>query len=186
VTVPDPIEVLLKEHEIIMGRIADLRRAVGDLESRSADAVGDALPALRSVGEMMATTLHLHAKKEDEALFPALEAVFGAGAGPTVVMREEHRAIHAQAELFRKTLHELHEVEHPEIVRQGAGLRDLAAKGGGAAELKEAGSEIIRLLDAHFGKEEMVLFPMARSLLRPEALRLVMDRMEEIEAEGRR
>jgi len=182
----DPIDVLLQEHEVIMGRIADLRRAVRDLETRGGDAVGEALPALRSVGEMMATTLHLHARKEDEALFPALEVVFGSEMGPTAVMRQEHRAIHAQADLFRKTLHELHEVEHPAIVRQGAELRDLAARGGGVAELKEAGAEIIRLLDAHFGKEEMVLFPMARNLLQPDVLRRVMERMEEIEADVRR
>ncbi len=182
----NPIDVLLKEHEIIMERVADLRRAVRDLKIRGDDVVDEALPALRSVGEMMATTLLLHARKEDEALFPALEAVFGTEMGPTAVMRQEHRAIHAQADLFRKTIRELHEVEHPAIVQQGAELRDLAARGGGAVQLEEAGSEIIRLLDSHFGKEEMVLFPMARNLLQPEALRQVMERMEEIEAEARR
>ena len=182
----NPIDVLLHEHEVIMARIAELRRAVRDLEARGGDIAAEALPALRSVGEMMATTLQLHARKEDEALFPALESVFGSEMGPTAVMRQEHRAIHAQAEVFRKTLQELHDVEHPEIVRQGALLRSLAASGGGAAELREAGAEIIRLLDAHFGKEEMVLFPMARNLLQPDTLRRVMERMEEIETDARR
>lgn len=161
----DPIDVLLQEHGIIMERIADLRRVVRDPETRGGDVADEALSVFRSVGEMTATTLHLHARKEDEALFPALEAVFGSEMGPTAVMRQEHQAIHAQAEFFRRALH---------------------AKDGGAAELKEAGSEIIRLLDAHFGKEEMILFPMARNLLPPEALRRVMERMEEIEADIRR
>ena len=181
----NPIDALLEEHRAIMAEVAALRNAVKDLGERGDAAVPEALPALRAVGEMMATQLLRHAKKEDEALFPALEAVFGSEMGPTAVMRREHREIHAQGDLFRRTLHELHEVEHPAIERRAAELREIAGKGGAAAQLRATGAEIIRLLDSHFGKEETVLFPMARNLLQPESLRRVMERMEEIEAEAR-
>lgn len=179
----DPIAHLLEEHKAIMADFEALRRAVEDLRRRGEAALPDALPALRKVGEMMGTTLHRHARKEDEALFPALEKVFGAGGGPTMVMRQEHRDIHAGAELFRRTLHELKEVEHPAIVAGGETLRDLSASGGGADQLRRTGEEIVNLVDLHFGKEEDILFPMAREVLSPEALEAVGRRMDEIMAE---
>ena len=177
----DPIERLLDEHRTIMAQVEPLRRALRDLVKRGDAALPDALPALEQVGRMMGGELLRHAKKEDEALFPALEQVFGGGGGPTAVMRQEHRDIHARAELFRRTLHELNEVEHPAIVAGGAQLRSLAGAGASAAELRATGNQIVRLLDLHFAKEEDILFPMARDMLSAEALEQVARKMEEIE-----
>lgn len=183
----DPIDVLLREHANIMTQVDELRRAVRELGDRGDGAVRGALPVFHAVGHMMATELVRHARKEDEALFPALEAIFGTQGTPTTVMRQEHEAIHAQAALFRKTVHELHEIEHPAIVQQGGALRKAASGGSGAAEIQRTAEDIIRLLDVHFGKEERILFPMARHLLQEEALEQVMRRMDEIEEEvGRR
>ncbi len=178
----DPIDRLLADHREIMAQVDGLRRAVDALARRGEAAVAESLPALEAAGRMMATRLLLHARKEDEALFPALEEAFGSPAGPTAVMRQEHRQIHAQADLFRRTLHELEHVEHPAIVAGGGRLRELAARGGSAVALRDTGAEIIRLLDLHFGKEEDILFPMAREVLPPEKLEEVATRIEEIEA----
>lgn len=178
----DPIDQLLLEHRDIMAEVATLRRAVAALRGRGDAALPDALPALRSVGRMMATRLLRHARKEDEALFPALEQAFGTREGPTAVMREEHRAIHERAGVFRETLRQLNEVEHPAIVAGGATLRTLAEQGADAAALAETGEEIVGLLDLHFGKEEEILFPMARAVLPEEAMAEVGRRMEAIEA----
>ncbi|HEY6866823.1 MAG TPA: hemerythrin domain-containing protein [Candidatus Eisenbacteria bacterium] len=178
--VRDPIDRLLAEHEEIMAEVAELRRAVRDLDARGEAALPEATPALERVGQMMATRLLEHARREDEALFPALEEVLGAG-GPTGVMRLEHEAIHEQAALFRRTLRELNEVEHPAIVRGGGRLRTLVATGGDAASLSTTGAEIVRLLDGHFSREEAILFPMARQILSPEALEDVARRMEALD-----
>lgn len=105
----DPIQHLLDEHVEIMKQVAGLRSAVADLRAHDEAALDRARPALESVGRMMATQLLRHARKEDEALFPAVEEVLGAGFGPTEMMRDEHRAIHERAEAFRTTLHELNE-----------------------------------------------------------------------------
>jgi iron-sulfur cluster repair protein YtfE (RIC family) len=180
--VHDPIDQLLREHRDIMAEVDALRRAVEDLHARGDAALPAALPALRSVGRMMATRLLRHARKEDEALFPALDRVFGTNDGPTAVMRQEHRAIHDRAGLFRETLRELNEVEHPAIVAGGATLRALAERGGNAAALAETGEEIVSLLDLHFGKEEDILFPMARAMLSDDEMAEVGRRMEAIEA----
>src|SRR5512134_2476165 len=120
-----------------MAEVETLRAAIVSLNARGDAALPAALPALRSVGRMMATRLLRHARKEDEALFPALERVLGTSDGPTAVMRQEHRAIHDRAGLFRETLRELNEVEHPAIVAGGARLRTLAERGGNAAALAE-------------------------------------------------
>ncbi len=178
----DPIDELLEEHAGIMTEVAELRRAVRALGERGEAALPAARATLAAVTRMMETRLLLHARKEDEALFPALERIFGADGGPTAIMRREHQEIHAQAALFRHTLHELNQVEHPAIVAGGAQLADRVAAGASAEALRAIGAEIIRLLDLHFTKEETILFPMARQLLTSEALADVAARMETLEA----
>jgi regulator of cell morphogenesis and NO signaling len=182
VTVRDPIERLLVEHGEIMREVIALRRAVEALDARGEAALPEAVPALAGVARMMATRLLAHAQREDEALFPAVEAVLGGEGGPTSLMREEHRAIHAEAARFRATLRELNEVEHPAIVSGGERLQRLAAHGGSAAELRACGAEILRLLDDHFGKEEQILFPLARQILSPDVLDEVDRKMESIQS----
>jgi iron-sulfur cluster repair protein YtfE (RIC family) len=179
---PDPVQHLLDEHVDIMRQLAPLRTAMADLVIHGDAALERARPALDAVGRMMATQLLTHARKEDDALFPAVEEVLGAGAGPTSVMREEHREIHAEAARFHATLRELNEVEHPAIVAGGATLRRLTADGAGAAELARTAAEILRLLDQHFEKEEQVLFPMCRELLDAPMLQRVGRQIDAIAA----
>jgi iron-sulfur cluster repair protein YtfE (RIC family) len=178
----DPIDRLLDEHRAIMERLNDLRRAVAELGRRGDAALPEAMPALEALSVMMGTELVAHARREDEGLFPALEAVFGTSGTPTRVMRDEHGAIHGQADRFRKTLHELNEVEHPAIVAAGARLSSLTASSGSADDLRAIGATILELVDLHFAKEEDILFPMAREVLTPEAMLAVARRMEELDA----
>ena len=172
------IEQLLADHKVIMSKVADLRNAVADLSVRGDAALPDVLPVLGRIGRMMETELALHAKKEDEGLFPALEGIFGEHDGPTHVMRIEHKEIHGQGELLRQTLHELHDIEHPQIEAGKDKLKEMAAKGGDAALIQANAEEIIRLLDMHFGKEEQILFPMALNLLDDSVLKEVGRKIE--------
>ena len=180
----DPIDRLLEEHREIMAEVEALRRAVRELKDRGELAVAEAMPALEAVGRMMGTRLLAHARREDEALFPAIEKALGHAGGPTAVMRQEHRLIHAEAARFRETLRELNEVEHPAIVAGGAALRRMTAQGAKADELRATGEQIIRLLDLHFGKEEDILFPMAREVLSQEDLAQVAHEMEKLPTES--
>ena len=100
----DPVEHLLQEHRNIMAQITDLRRAVADLSAHGEAAIPEALPVLDRIGRMMETQLALHARKEDDILFPALESILGRDGSPTTQMRAEHKDIHAQGELLRQTL----------------------------------------------------------------------------------
>lgn len=177
-----PIDHLLAEHRAIMAEIARLRDAVANLGRGGESALPAALPALRSVSRMMATQLLRHSRKEDEALFPAIDAILGTSGAPTAVMREEHREIHERADRLRETLRELNEVEHPAIVAGVETLNTLARQGGSAAALRETGEDIVQRLDLHFGKEEGILFPMAREILSAEAMDEVGRRMAAIDA----
>jgi len=181
----NPIDRLLAEHRELRTEIDRLRGAVEDLRSGGDASLPVALPALRPVVAMMSGPLLVHARKEDEALFPAVERALGETEGPTAVMRREHVEIHDGARRFRETLRQLHDVEHPSIVAGGARLLRLVEEGG-VAELVSTGEELVELLDAHFQKEEDVLFPIARDLLSGEELAAVASRMETIEREGAR
>lgn len=176
----NPIDHLLEEHRLIMAQVADLRRVVADLAAGGEAAVPEALPALQRIGHMMETQLALHAKKEDDLLFPAIETIIGAEGGPTSVMRVEHKNIHAQGELLRQTLHELSDVEHPKIEAGREKLKKLAATGGSAESLRANAEEIVRLLDMHFAKEEQILFPMTLGMLDDQTLSEVGKKMETI------
>jgi iron-sulfur cluster repair protein YtfE (RIC family) len=178
----DPIQRLLDEHVALMSKFETLRFAVHRLGERGDDALPEVLPMLREAGDVMNTELIAHARREDDVLFEAVEEVFGKDWGPTSVMRQEHRDIHGNVDLFRDTLHELNEVEHPAI-KSGIAKLHLQIEGGAsAATLRATGAELLAMLDAHFGKEEEILFPIARAELGPEKLREVARKMDELDA----
>ena len=162
----DPVDHLLDEHREIMARLVEVRAATQELLEHGEAALDRSLPVLRRFGELMATTVELHARKEDEAFFPAVEAVLGSGFGPTEVMRSEHRTIRAQGELLQKTLAELRTIDHPALEAKREALRVLLEPGptDGLA-LPKTAREILELLDTHFAKEEQILFPLARQIL---------------------
>jgi len=181
----DPIQRLLDEHEDLMSRFEPLRDAVQRLGEQGSAALADVLPALREASRVMTTDLLAHARREDEVLFEAVEAALGGAFGPTAVMREEHREIHGNVDVFRETLRELNEVEHPAISSAATRLGAQLASGAPADALRATGAELLAMLDAHFGKEEDILFPIARAQLSREQLAEVARRMDALDAAGR-
>lgn len=177
----DAIEVLLEDHRRIGGRLEPLRAAAAALGSGDDPRIALPHAELAAAAQALGGALAAHARKEDEVLFPVLERVLGEGGGPMAAMRDEHRDIHAQAARFHATLHELEDVEHPAIVAGGARLGALAAGRADAAALHAAADQLLALIDAHFEKEETILFPMARELLTREALAAMAEEMERLE-----
>ncbi len=178
----DPIQRLLDEHAELMSRFEPLRHAVQRLGEQGEPALAEVLPELREASRVMSSDLLAHARREDEVLFTAVEQAFGGAFGPTMVMRQEHRDIHGNVDLFRATLHELNDVEHPAITRGAAKLEAQLGAGAPAQALRETGAELLAMLDAHFGKEEDILFPIARQALSREALHEVARRMDALDA----
>jgi hemerythrin-like domain-containing protein len=179
-----PIDALLEEHVAILAQVDRLRRALDALQQRGEAALPETLPAFRAAVAMMSTQLHQHARKEDEALFPALEAVWGRREGmPTAIMRMEHSKIHHWASEFRDTL-ALLEAQHPDIVKRTAELQASASGDPDLESLLRLGGEITQLLALHFGKEEDILFPMAREILSDAALEEIARKMDALSPEA--
>ncbi len=178
----DPIQRLLNEHAELMAKLEPIRRAVHELSADGSEAMPRALPALREGARILTTELIAHAHREDVVFFPAIEAAIGGAFGPTSVMRQEHVSIHAGADQFQATLHELQQVQHPAIVEGGEKLRGLVEGNAEAASLQELGATLLALIDDHFAKEEQILFPMSRNILDAESLRVVALGMEALDA----
>lgn len=105
---------------------------------------GMSTPAeVRAASAMLQEVLDAHARTEEELLFPALERQMGPG-GPLAVMRSEHKALEqALADTAR------------------AADREAAV-----AALRR----VLQIVQAHFAKEEQVLFQMAEAALGERAL----------------
>jgi iron-sulfur cluster repair protein YtfE (RIC family) len=155
----DPIQRLLDEHADLRARLEPLRRAVRDLPAGGPVDVAAALRALRDGARILTTDLIAHARREDEAFFPAVEEAMGGAFGPTSVMRQEHVSIHDGADRFR----------------------GLVEGNADAGALRETGAALLGLIDDHFAKEEQVLFPLSRNVLDAESLRAVALRMEALD-----
>ena len=71
---------------------------------------------------------------------------------------------------------------HVDITAHSADLRtasrEVAAQGRSASVLRATAATIINLIDAHFAKEEQILFPMAEGLLDTDTLDRVARKME--------
>jgi len=122
-----------QDHRDCDGRWADVEELLdtGDIEA--------ARPAWRKY----LAGMQRHIAMEEEVLFPAFESASGAhDAGPTAVMRTEHRQI-----------------------RELLGQIDATIASGDCAQALEVGDTLLMLVQQHSAKEEKALYPMAENLL---------------------
>ena len=143
-----PVEVLMREHRLIEQVLAALEQRLTTLEAR---------PFPR---EFFERTLEFfrafadgcHHHKEEECLFPAMEARgVPRHGGPIGVMLHEHEIGRAHLRGIRENLE--------------------AAEGGSAAAvaaIRREATGYIELLRQHILKEDNILFRMARMVLPPE------------------
>lgn len=147
------VSILSGEHRVILQVLSALeamaaRSAAGDLPRADA---GDALEVLRTFADKC------HHGKEEDILFPALEAQVP-GFGPTQVMRAEH-------------------VDGRALIR----AMGEAVAAGAAAAFADAARGYVDLLRAHIGKEDDILFRMAQEMLSPEQDAAILDAYRRIE-----
>ena len=115
-----------------------------------------------------ALTNHLlhHVRKEEEVLFPALEAFLPRDTGPLAVLRGEHHDVH---EMFR-------------LLRRAGELR---TQGNNKPEILEGmqhyGDALLQIVRDHIYKEDRVLFPMVARFLSPERDAHLLEHMEAID-----
>lgn len=160
----DPIENLTAEHVMAL-QILD--RLEGLLAKGAFD-TGDA-QTLKEINTFFAGELAVHLKKEEEALFPALEPYLGREGGPIGVMLTEHEDLRRTFELFKAGIAPLDSGADP----QGSAIRD-------------SGGRIIEVLRGHIHKEDHVLFRMAGQFLGEETLKEVGAKMSAMEEDVRK
>ena len=157
-------DTLREEHEVIQRMLAVLEAAASRLttgEDVSPQVFVGAIDFVRTFAD------GCHHHKEEEALFPALEARgMPREGGPVGVMLTEH-------DEGRRLIREL-----------DAAVGRLADRDPGArADIGQAVREYVALLRDHIAKENDVLFPMADRILTAEEQRQLSDSFERIEQE---
>jgi iron-sulfur cluster repair protein YtfE (RIC family) len=124
--------VLAQDHRLCDEIFAEAERAAGAGE----------YPAAQALFARFSDAMERHMRFEEETLFPAFDSATGNDAGPTAVMRHEHRALR---ELLGR-------------------MNDAIAQEQGA-EYLGLGETLLVLLQQHNVKEENVLYPMMEQVL---------------------
>jgi hemerythrin-like domain-containing protein len=139
-TRPSAVSILSGEHRVILQVITCLERMAAQTTREGRIPAGYA----RSAIEVIRTFAdRCHHGKEEDILFPALEAQVP-GFGPTAVMREEHV-----------------------IGRQHVAAMDTAIDAADVEGFVAAATGYTELLRAHIAKEDDILFRMAQAMMSP-------------------
>lgn len=137
-------KALLGEHGVFYAQFDYLEHVLPEVES---------LDLVQRLAGLLAAGLKPHALIENEILFPPLESVLGAEAGPIPVMR----------------------MEHDEIEGSLARVQEVR-------DLDQARNLVLHAIETareHFSKEEHVLFPMAEQVLDEATLERLGDQWAE-------
>ena len=141
----DPIDALYDEHEAALRELERLRTAAGRLDEPGA------VPEIEAALRFLETEIRAHNQWEEDHLFPKLELLTGPH-GPCMVMRSEHRQLWGLYDHVEPLL---------EVVKRGTAGADERA------QLSRLALSIVDLLVHHIAKENQILFPMAKQMLRP-------------------
>ena len=159
-------DVLFNEHRVVKGKLAQFEPALWPGSPPDAYA-----RALGSLVRVLEAELPPHFAKEEEALFPVMEAVAGPAFPPVEIMKEEHRF----------------------LIGHFAGVQDAAAAlaaAPGAAEARARAQghlvPLVATLQDHIVKEDDMLLVMASDQLEAAHDRKIMRVFDEIDREGRR
>lgn len=153
-----PLLPLVQEHAAGLRQLAALDKAATVLGGKGPSP--EILAALADFQGFLDKDLPGHFRREEEHLFPYLEAALGADRSPTAVLRKEHADLMALAQVWRQRLEEIE-----------------AASPAMALELQRLSRRIIAALGQHFRKEDEVLFPLCHKALSPETLAAIGEKV---------
>jgi hemerythrin-like domain-containing protein len=143
----DPIDILMREHEEVIGYLGRISRSTLSIERNgfSAEAFREIAESVRFIG----TAVRQHSDKEDQYLFPLLER--HAAESPVSLRHERREMWH----LFNELMKSVNDVEDGRI--HGTTIR----------ELIQLAHEVVERFQGHITKENTTLFPLAKRLLTP-------------------
>ncbi len=172
---PDPIAILLAEHETASRRFAALEQALAVLSAGDPAATAEALATVWHTLAFLEHDLEVHIRKEEEPLFPLLKAALPADDR----LIDEMVAEHDQARLKRADLRAILEElcgGHDDLRRERDHLRAALVvttdrpTTAAISALRRAARAVLQTLRVHFQNEEELVFPLAPQLLTAEQL----------------
>ena len=142
-----PIQISMDEHKIIKRNLKKLKRVADKLEiKRSFDEAKSQINALKELSHFFLET-EKHHKREEEALFPRLEA--HGITEPPQIFKEDHVEFLAKKKSFYDLLMSSDYGEFKDFV---AGVSEIA-------------DFLVKELEDHIYKEDNILYPMALQVL---------------------
>ena len=142
-----PISILTEEHKIIKRSLDTLEHVTQNiLTAKDYGEIQSELVNLRESSELLLET-ESHHKREEEALFPALEK--HGISGPPRIMRMEHDELRARKKALGDLVERHHGMEFDEF----------------KAKLKETSDFIVAKLRDHIFKEDNILYPTSTKTL---------------------
>lgn len=158
---------LTRDQRELEQELAGLEAMLDELEQHvewTAQAVEDLQLVLGRLERMIGRRV----RKEDEVLFPALEAYFPRDVGPLAVLRGEHSDVLEILRLLRR-------------------CADAPAAGKGDVETARGvqlyGDTLVQIVRDHYYKEDRILFPMVARFLSPQPDAHLLEQMEAIDRE---
>lgn len=138
-----PVQILMKEHELLIQLASDLKSAAAAVQAASSHAeASSAIARLVDLGQQIRDS-QCHYVREENVIFPYLEK--HGIVGPPTVMWSEHDRIRT----LEKAIHAVLDADNL------AGLRERGA------ELQDAAEALAEMFETHFYKENNILFPTA-------------------------
>lgn len=183
VLITDPVAVLLAEHLEAESRFAVFESAMNALDAGDPASVARATGATRELLGYLETDLERHILKEEEPLFPRIEARLPEDDRLIGEMVAEHDQVRLRAGQLRAAAIHLREHDHAEVREARHHLRGtLAGEFPDLAALQRIGSTLLRTLRVHFQNEEEIVFPLASELLSRSELEEAAREMAAIDA----
>lgn len=144
-----PIDILEKEHEIILENLDKLREYVDKVEEAKSLADIGNLDGLKHIVHILVEA-EPHHEREEKVLFPRLEAL-GID-GPTTVMRMEHEEFRPRKKSLAQTLEKAGEMTFTEFKEK----------------FIEDAQSLVNVLPDHIFKENNILYPESRQVIKEE------------------
>jgi hemerythrin-like domain-containing protein len=155
----DPIIRFMDEHQQGLRELRNMLHAAKELKLKGYDP--ELYEKLHDAARFINEEIKAHNQNEENALFPALEEKIGKS-GPTAVMRDEHQQLWEALERLESELNLLltDGINNPRIAR-----------------IAELATFIHDFLSQHIGKEDNILYPLARRVLNGRELQEVSRKM---------
>ena len=151
----DPIEILMQEHQDVLGIVSNITRLQQELK----DDPDATVPQLQELITKLEKEFDVHSlSKEEKALFPAMETFMPRDEGPIGVMIQEHVELVRRIQDFKESL-----------------------EASDYNKTMEAGAYLGSVLPDHIYKEDNILYNMARMHLSSEDMDGIYQKMLDIE-----